>query len=135
MNETLELNIKAKPSNPIELLIGSTLFNKCSMIELVGSQVICSPPPGEDSDTDILCLSFAPSSFKSKALLDGWKLDPGYGLGEDFPSFKKGKLNIILTGETEFFDSFVKAKEVCKALNLMKKEDRIKVHHIIMGTK
>lgn len=50
-----------------------------------------------------------------------------YETGGDFQAFRKGEENWIVTEDEEFYTSYVKATEGAKALNLLNKEDRIKL--------
>lgn len=126
----LELNLQAKEYNEIETLIGASLYALCKKAELVGSKAICSPPP-QDSDTDILVYTPATEAFRMLLEVEGWKKDGNYPEGS-FESYKKGDLNIILTFLFAYFHSFVRAKDVCKLLNLTDKAQRIAVHELML---
>jgi hypothetical protein len=46
-------------------------------------------------------------------------------------SFRKGNVNLIVTGDAEFFELNKRASDVCVALGLKHKDDRILVHKIV----
>lgn len=104
----------------------------------VGSTYICDPPP-VDTDIDNLILLSKKMQAQYKKINElliksGWEIDGNYwDLGSNFWSFKKDNLNIIITYEEDFFDTFVRAAKVCKALNITDKELRIMVHDIIIN--
>ena len=92
----------------------------------VGSRVTCSPPP-TDTDLDLLCY---PKKWHSEwyEVLDstGWRLEGEiYGTRHEFQSWRKDHYNLIVAKNDTFFDNFMEATEVCKRLNLLRKEDRV----------
>lgn len=123
----LELNLKAKPID-IPLWLKGCIIKQ----RLVGSRAICVPPP-TDTDIDFLCLVDEETEEDIKTLLvgDGFKLDGNYPKSK-FQSYKKGVINIILTSDKAFYESFVIAMLVCKELNVLDKQKRIAVHDLIM---
>lgn len=52
-------------------------------------------------------------------------------LGDGWMSFRKGNVNLIVTGDAEFFELNKRASDVCVALGLKDKADRILVHKIV----
>lgn len=106
-------------------------------IEPVGSRVTCNPAP-TDTDEDFLVL--VNGNDYQELLLelheDGFEIGGSevysaeeYQLEstEGFQSFKKGITNYIITCNEEFFSKFMKATTICKTLNVLNKEDRIRV--------
>lgn len=92
-----------------------------------GSRYICNPPP-MDTDNDTIFLVNGYYDWQQMLLDDGWE-DCGvdYETDGDFRAFRKGEENYIVTEDDDFFMSYVKATEGAKALNLLNKEDRIKL--------
>lgn len=93
-----------------------------------GSRVICSPPP-EDTDDDWMLLVHDFAHMDNHLLMNNWvpSLDPFEydGMEEGlFRSFRKGEVNILITDDEEYFESFKLATQVARDLNLMNKVDR-----------
>ena len=94
----------------------------------VGSRATCNPPP-TDTDQDWLLLVEDGTRYCLALNADGWEnggslADPSAS-GCAWTSYRKGDENIIITWDLAFYQSFVLATEVAKALNLLRKEDRI----------
>ena len=51
---------------------------------------------------------------------------------DNFMSWRKGNINLIVTGSEEFYDKHKTAGLVCRTLNLLEKADRIMVYHAII---
>lgn len=99
-----------------------------------GSRYICNPAPKDtDNDTVILVNGYYPWPDILRA--DGWE-DCGieYEGGSEFQAFRKGEENYIVTESPHFYLSYVKATEGAKALNLLNKEDRIKLFQAVNRT-
>lgn len=97
-----------------------------------GSRYICNPAPTDtDNDTVILCNGYY--DYASMLINDGWE-DCGqqYEMPGDFMAFRKDEENLIITEDPEFFQTYIRATEGAKVLNLLKKEDRIALFHAIM---
>lgn len=95
-----------------------------------GSRYICNPPP-TDTDNDTIFLVNGYYDYEEFLLNDGWEpCGDGYPDG-DFLAFRKGEENYIVTEDEELFLSYVKATEGAKALNLLNKEDRIKLFQAV----
>lgn len=107
---------------------------------LCGSRVTCNPAP-TGTDQDVIALvkdieATANNHFTGKALKDYCNeiADPlhaagfvcgGSGDGDDeFESWTKGDINLILTADVEFYNRFVAATTVARRLNILEKEDR-----------
>lgn len=110
-------------------------------VMLCGSRVTCVPAP-TDTDQDIIVLvkdieaTAVRACAHSKAydkynnsvarpLVDAGFVCGGSGSDDDeFESWTKGDINLILTADPEFYDRFVAATTVARRLNLLDKEDR-----------
>lgn len=102
-----------------------------------GSRYICNPPP-TDTDNDTVILVNGYYDWENILLDDGWE-DCGkeYAFPNSecqFKAFRKGEENYIVTEEPDFYLSYVKATEGAKALNLLKKEDRVALFDAINST-
>jgi len=102
-----------------------------------GSRYICDPAP-TDTDNDTVILVNGYYDWGSILLDDGWE-DCGkeYAFPHSsiqFRAFRKGEENYIVTEEDDFYLSYIKATEGAKALNLLKKEDRIALFDAINST-
>lgn len=98
-----------------------------------GSRYICNPAP-TDTDNDTLILVNGYYDYPEMLLNDGWE-DCGkeYDMPGDFMAFRKGEENYIITEDPDYFLSYIKATEGAKALNLLKKEDRISLFHAVLN--
>lgn len=108
-----------------------------ALIEHCGSTYTCSPAP-TNTDVDFVCLAKDNEvflDFYDKLLKHGWKFDLTYD-DSFFTSVKKSingvKYNYIITDNEKWFVAFLRARELCKELNLMDKQQRIKVHHAFL---
>jgi hypothetical protein len=105
-----------------------------------GSRFTCSPPI-LDTDEDWIChIQKDAKGFERAYLVEGMLVDEGFETsedqGENYPdciSYRKGDINIIVVYDDWVYKNWVKATQVCKYLNLLKKEDRKMVHRIICG--
>ena len=134
MTDVLELNLKAKPTSKWAEYVPQNVEPLFCKIDFVGSTFTCTPPP-TDTDTDILCLVASKEhiiSVLGALLTQGWEIDGDYGLSSHFTSYRKGNINLIVTKAPEFYELFIKARDVCKLLNIMDKKLRCKIHKIIM---
>jgi hypothetical protein len=94
-----------------------------------GSNYICNPPV---ENTDIDFVVWAPKIKEAdNTLRDSGFSYEGYTSNCDYPnmfwSYRKENINIILTILPDFFLKFVSATEKAKSLNLLFKEERIKL--------
>lgn len=114
-----------------------------AIIVPVGSRVTCNPPP-MDTDEDYLVL------VKDKeAAIAGLK-SLGFEFSKDpktlkeyermnntaqweFTSLFFGNVNYIVTTSEFFFERFLTATHICKALNLLNKADRVMVFEAVRG--
>lgn len=107
---------------------------------LCGSRVTCNPAP-TDTDQDVIVLvedieatatrEGRPSSaYKAyfalaTALHAAGYVCGGSGTGDDeFESWTKGEINLILTADCEFYERFVAATTVARELNVLDKDLR-----------
>jgi hypothetical protein len=112
----------------------STLRDAGKFAEQVGSSYIL----GEGMDLDIVALIHRDVGIsRAEELLssaDYGVSSDGSGAVEDdkFRCFRKGDVNVMLTADEDWFWNFVKSAEVCKALKLTEKWQRIAVHRVLM---
>ena len=107
----------------------------------VGSRITCNPPP-TDTDEDFLVLTTDFQSLVEDLMEDGYEV-----CGEDyvmpieehgqedynfFQSFRSGDINLIVTESQYFFNNFVKATEIAKKANLLKKENRVMLFQFLL---
>ena len=117
-----------------------------------GSRVTCNPPP-MDTDEDYLLL-IDPSGLGSNQNssdvrlwnLEHYLRDNGWEVGgslptdcitdlnpdEQFHSWTKSELNLIITLSPTFYGRFMAATSVSKRLNLMNKPDRIALFQAVL---
>lgn len=119
----------------------SNLLPQATEIIAVGSRVTCNPPV---INTDQDFLVFVNNHEMEAALaqlgqldycLDGSVVEDTMGvlLGK-FHSFsnEENNVNIIMTGDMEFYNLFLQATVLCKYLNLLMKEERVAVFQTIL---
>lgn len=94
-----------------------------------GSNYICNPPV---NDTDIDTVILVKEGYEESLAGLGWEptlapdgSDETYCNNGDFKSWRKGNKNYIVTSIPDFYKKFVIATKAAKALNLLKKEQRI----------
>lgn len=120
------------PDDLTEILIANyCLHSSC------GSRVTCNPPP-TDTDIDYLIFCNEPQLSVFHDCLDdyGFVRENGqhYEDASDcrFTSFRKGKLNFIVTGDIGFVETHKFATRVCKELNLMEKSHRVTLFQALL---
>ena len=96
-----------------------------------GSSYICDPPV-LNTDIDILTLS-----REGDLSEHGWERCSGeeYEMGSEdfsFQAWRKGKYNLIVTSNREYYYSFLLATKLAKKLNLKEKEQRITLFNYII---
>ncbi|WP_287178065.1 hypothetical protein [Mesorhizobium sp.] len=111
---------------------------RCS-IELCGSRVTCNPPP---LDTDQDYLVEMPSDEQSISRVVGlltdarfrWEGDTEHyqSAANEFMSWRRGDINLIVTASAEFARRHRAATHVCTRLNLMVKDDRIALFQAVL---
>lgn len=109
----------------------------------VGSRVTCNPPPTDTDEDYLVLVKDKGAAVKGlKALGFEYSADPEKmakyeALNEtarwSFTSLWFGDINYIVTDSQFFFERFLTATHVCKALNLLNKADRIMVFEAVRG--
>ena len=100
----------------------------------VGSRVTCNPPP-IDTDCDWLVLDDQYQGVREMLLYESDFMESDedeYAQMEDFCSLRKGEHNVIICYDKGFYNSFLKATDRAKELNLLDKKDRVKLFNNIM---
>lgn len=123
---------------PTELL--TELKDEYGIIpELTGSQYICDSAP-ENSDWDYLLevssIKSEVASIASFLVGRGFSIDAGEHYQEaiqnTFMSFKKDKLNFLLSNNSDWCTKHRIATKLCKRLKLNNKEDRVATFQAIL---
>lgn len=97
-----------------------------------GSRYICNPPV-MDTDDDTVILVNGYYDYVDLLEKDGWVMtSKDYDDTGEFYSFRKGDENYIVTESPRFFNAYVVATESAMALNLLNKEDRIKLFQTVI---
>lgn len=101
-----------------------------------GSSIICNPPI-LNTDIDYCILTPNLDIFDDIITKIGFiTLDnEDYLEVGKFVSYRYGKYNLIVTDNREFFFKFKNATDIAKALNLLKKEDRVILFQYILYDK
>ena len=109
----------------------------------VGSRVTCNPPPTDTDEDYLVLVKDKPAAVAGlKALGFEYSADPEKlakyeamnGTARwSFTSLWFGNVNYIVTDSQFFFERFLTATHVCKALNLLDKADRIMVFEAVRG--
>lgn len=108
---------------------------------LVGSRVTCQPPP-LTTDQDVLMLVSPGQLAEAVQHLkhNGYTLEGSLpadthnpiGHLELFASLRKGDMNFIVTEDEAFYKRFSTATELAKHLNLMLKDERIRLFQAVL---
>ena len=103
-------------------------------IALVGSALYM--PAEKIGDVDFVVLLAAGNDalqYIDDTIKDaGWEWCGEYDTqGGEWGAIRSGPVNLIVTHSREFFDGFRAAAEVCKALRLGSKLDRMIVHRVV----
>ena len=100
-------------------------------IAFTGSAFTCNPPV-INTDIDFIILSY------SWDKLGDWCTDVGFKTNfedyelEEFRSYKRGVINLIVTEDPIWYKRFTKATELAKQLNLLDKQQRIDLFDFVM---
>lgn len=89
-----------------------------------GSSYICNPPV-ETTDVDYVCLTLKEEDFFNTHKFYRDYDNDSYEEVPSFVSYRKDRINLIVTKDPVFFTRFVRATEIAKEKNLIKKSDRI----------
>lgn len=130
--------INMEPIQPIdiaaEVAAGVALIKELPLVldhALIGSAMYM--PDANDVDFAVLidpkhnAIDYATSMHE-----DGWGQCGEYdGVGGIWAAVRRGNLNLMVTHDPRFFADYKTAMEVCKALKLKHKEDRIAVCQIV----
>jgi len=95
-----------------------------------GSRYICNPAP-KDTDNDTVMLVNGFYDWQQALLNDGWEQCGDYEFGGQFNAFRKGQENYIVTEDEDFFNRYIFATEAARSLNLLVKDDRIKLFQAV----
>lgn len=103
---------------------------------LTGSTYVCNPPV-TTTDIDFMYLVYDLEETTSYLKTQGWTM---CGVNEytgknisQWSAFRKGKINLLITDNSDYFDKFEAATELAKKRNLLNKRDRIRLFGIILG--
>jgi hypothetical protein len=117
-----------------EIDAGKALIAKLPAVldsALIGSASYLPNP--QDVDFAVLIGSGLDAMHYAEAMHEaGWELCSEYdGVGGTWAAVRHGFLNLMVTHDPKFFTGYRTAMEVCKALHLVRKEDRIAVCQIV----
>lgn len=97
-----------------------------------GSRYMCVPP-SMDTDEDFLVEPHDGIAFQQFLVEDGWSRGGSDIFGdENFKSWRKKDVNLIMTTSTDFYERFEFATKLCKKLNLLNKLNRITVFGAVL---
>lgn len=100
-------------------------------VGLTGSSYICNPPV-TNTDIDFVIYSQDWDKLHDWCEKNAFKTNfEDYGL-EEFRSYKRGIINLIVTNDATFYRRFVKATEVAKKLNLLDKQQRVDLFDFVI---
>lgn len=102
---------------------------------LIGSAMYV--PDARDVDFAVLIApEFNAVDYAAKMANDGWGNCSEYdGVGGIWAAVRRENLNLMVTHDPKFFADYKTAMEVCKALDLRHKEDRVAVCQIVRDGK
>lgn len=136
--------------------VGEDVAGKITFTYPTGSNYTCDPPV---TNTDIDFFAYMPKVAVATAGCsdsvfwdeinrimreDGWTecgdegmrqeyaLQEGYS--DQWQAYRKGRFNVLITHDYDWFVQGAAASELCKALNLMDKDDRCSVHESTHGS-
>ncbi len=99
----------------------------------IGSRYVCDPPV-MDTDRDTLILVHDVPASELHLFKEGWTpCNNGEYVDTYFKAYRKGEDNYVITAHKIFFERYVIAAWVAKALNTQDKETRIKIHEACMN--
>jgi hypothetical protein len=74
--------------------------------------------------------------YSAQMVRDGWGNCGEYdGVGGIWAAVRRGNLNLMVTHDPEFYKGYLTAMEVCKALSLRNKHERVAVCQIVRDGK
>jgi hypothetical protein len=138
------MNTKRFLKEAIQIATELTANKKVLKFDVVGSATFCE----EANDLDIIVLADAPGFLCAPDEVDGgdyvsrcarWMFGCGWdvpatrydGENDQWGTLRKGNVNLIVTISPKFYDGMKLASEVCTALKLKDKGDRVVVHRIV----
>lgn len=98
-----------------------------------GSRYTCNPPYWR---TDVDFLVYSEEDVNTRIIKAGYRMSVlQYPVQApcDFRSWRKGKVNLIVTSKEFFKDRHIIATHHCKIKNFIRKIDRVAVHEFIRG--
>lgn len=96
-----------------------------------GSSYICDPPV-LNTDVDFVILSADWDKLHDWCEQNAFKTNfEDYAI-EEFRSYKRGIINLIVTDDSTWYKRFVKATNLAKQLNLLDKQQRIDLFNFVM---
>lgn len=112
---------------------------ECISFESAGSRVTCNPPP-TNTDKDYICLVSDVLSFVLAKSDEGFEVGGSivydylekHGNEFGFVSMVFDDVNLIITGNEDFYKKFLIATKCAKRLNLLDKSDRIALFQAIL---
>jgi hypothetical protein len=121
-----------------EVEAGRTLIATLAGVEefaLIGSAMYL--PDANDVDFAVLITpELNAVDFASQMHQDGWGNCGEYdGVGGIWAAIRRNKLNLMVTHDAAFYKGYVTAMEVCKALGLRNKHERVAVCQIVRDGK
>lgn len=102
---------------------------------LCGSRVTCNPPvTGTDQDVLVLVKSINHREMSAVLSGAGWLLGGSGQADDEFESWTKGDVNLILVDDLDYYARHACATALCKRLNLLKKDERCLVFRAMLYT-
>lgn len=124
----------------IETVLSRLQYLQC-VVGMCGSRVTCQPPP-TNTDTDYL-VEIIDKPRQMQAITDvvealcsfgfDWEGSEHYQCAAStFMSWRRGKINLIVTADGVFAEKHRLATRLCTRLNLMNKQDRIALFQAVL---
>ena len=109
--------------------------NLWSGIYATGSAVICNPPV-TNTDKDFIICAINPGNLIEFLDHNGFKIshNEGYDFNPDsgITCLRRLNINLVVTGDYEFYLKFVNATILAKKLNLLEKSQRIALFQYVL---
>lgn len=106
-----------------------TYFKKAAP---TGSRWICDPPPMH-TDEDWICLAETFETATNDLVAEDFEEEGEYREeGNNFLSFRKGDVNLIVVTEEGYYNEFCLATKLARKYNLLQKRDRIQLFQAIL---
>lgn len=130
-----EMDVKAETAAAIEYIQKLPGLVEFAM---VGSALYMPETAVADVDFAVLVApEFAVAQYTQELMADstGWESCSEYatvgGMTMQWTAIRRGNLNLMLSNERKFFDGYKLAMEVCKALKLQTRAERITVCRVV----